>query len=264
MTDPDFDEMIGFQSELQEPAFGAPEAPDLDCTALFLDVDGTLVEIAERPDAVLVPDATRTLLRNLHHRTDGATALVSGRRIGDLDQFFPDFEGIIVGSHGAEWRDSGKLWRHSAQDSSDLARLVQMVRAWSASEPDVLFEEKPCSVVLHFRQAPDRMAEGLKFMESITNHVEGFVLHQAKMAAEIHPEDVSKRHAIETLLERWPTRMPVSFGDDLTDEGMFEVTNRFGGLSIKVGEGKTGARFRLAGPAEVTDTLGDWLGVQSR
>lgn len=264
MNEPNFYEMIGFQSDHPEPQHRAPDAPDLDRVALFLDVDGTLVDIAERPDAVSIPATTRSLVNDLHAGTGGATVLISGRRVGDLEGFFPDFEGIVIGSHGAERREDGEHWQHAAHGSHDLERLVQMIRAWADSEPGLLVEEKPCSVVLHFRQAPDRMAEGLKFMQCIADHAEGFMLHRADMAAEIHPEDVSKRQVIEMLMERWPSRLPIAFGDNLTDEGMFEAVNRLGGHSVKVGHGETCARFRLAGPGEVSDTLRDWLGAGGR
>ena len=246
-----------------EPHIGPPAPPDLAQVAVFLDFDGTLVEIAERPQDVSVPDAVPTLLNDLHARTGGATVLVSGRRIGDLAAFLPDFDGTVIGSHGAERRDGGELWQHGAKGSRELGRIVKIVRAWAIGAPDVLVEEKPCSVVLHFRQAPDRMTEGLRFLERVANEAEGFVLHHAKMAGEIHPHDVSKGHAIESLMQRWPSRRPVVFGDDLTDEGMFEVANRLGGYSIKVGEGETCARNRLAGPTEVVDTLRGWLGAGS-
>jgi len=259
MNQPNFYEMIGFQSETPEPHHGPPDAPDFDRAAFFLDVDGTLVDIAGRPDEVSVPDEIRNLVNELHARSGGATVLISGRRIGDLDEFFPEFEGIVIGSHGAERREGGELWQHPAQGSRDLVRLIQMVRAWADSEPNLLVEEKPCSVVLHFRQAPDRMAEGLKFMQCIADHADGFMLHRGDMTAEIYPEDVSKREVVETLMERWPSRLPVAFGDNMTDEGMFEAVNRLGGQSVKVGHGETCAQFRLAGPGEVVDTLRGWL-----
>lgn len=262
MNQPNFYEMIGFASGQSEPHHGAPETPDLDRAVFFLDFDGTLVEIADRPGDVKVDAETRDLLNELHDRTEGATVIVSGRRIEDLDTFLPDFPGIIIGSHGAERRENGKLWQHAARDSKELNDLRRMIEVWAESEPGVLVEEKPCSVVLHFRQAPHRMADADNFLRSVADHTQGFVLHHAKMALEVHPDDVSKRNAIEPLMDRWSSRRPIAFGDDATDEGMFDAVNRRGGHSIKVGGRDTCANFRLDDPKAVRATLRSWLDTQ--
>jgi len=254
-------EMIGFQSDHPKPHHGPPETPSLDDVILFLNFDGTLVDIVDFPDPVSVPSATRKLLNDLHAMPGCKTVLLSGRSMRDLVGFFPDFPGTIVGSHGAEQRIDGKLWQHPAKDSLELARIIQMVHGWADNEPDVLVEEKPCSVVQHFNRAPDKMAEALNFMECIAAHFDGFMLHRVKlkMAAEILPENVSKRRAVEVLMQQWPSRMPIAFGDDLGDEEVFEAVNRSGGQSIRVGNGETYAMFRLADPGAVRDTLRGWL-----
>jgi len=259
MNQPNYYEMIGFQTGHAEPQHGAPEPPDLNRAVFFIDFDGTLVDIADRPDAVSVPGDVRELLRYLHDRTDGATVVVSGRRMADLEKFLPDFPGMIIGSHGAERREGGTHWQHEAKGSKELECIRKMVRTWAESEPDVLLEEKPCSVVLHFRQAPDRMAEADRFLRSVVEHNKGFMLHHAKMALEVHPDDVSKRNAVAPLMDRWSKRRPIAFGDDATDEGVFDAVNRRGGLSIKVGPRETCANFRLDGPEDVRDTLRKWL-----
>lgn len=259
MNQPNFYEMIGFQTGNSEPVPGAPDAPDLDRAAFFIDFDGTIVEIADRPDKVVVPEDSGRLLRALHERTDGATAVVSGRKMDDLKKFLPDFPGIMIGSHGAERWEEGKLWRHPASESGELACIRRMVDTWAESHPGVLVEEKPCAVVLHFRQAPEVMAEADRFMQSLVQEQRGFMLHHAKMALEIQPSDVSKRDSIGRLMDRWSRRQPIAFGDDATDEGMFDAVNRRGGLTIKVGPRDTCASFRLNGPEDVRSTLQSWL-----
>ena len=168
MNQPNFYEMIGFQSETPEPHHGPPDPPDFDRAAFLLDIDGTLVDIAGRPDEVSVPDETRNLVNDLHARSGGATVLVSGRRIGDLDEFFPDFEGIVIGSHGAERREGGELWQHPAQGSRDLVRLYpDWVRACGGQRAELLFVggKALLCVVLHYRQPRTGWPEGLKFMQ---------------------------------------------------------------------------------------------------
>jgi trehalose 6-phosphate phosphatase len=259
MVQGNYYEMIGFAPRNTEPRPGAPEVPPLATTILFIDFDGTLVDIAERPDSVTVPGEVGRLLSDLYRRTDGATVIVSGRRLEDVERFLPDFPGTIVASHGAELKDGGKLWRHEAAGSGHLDSIRRLAATWAESEPDVLVEDKPCSVALHFRQAPDRMGDAERVLAAVVQQHPGFVLHHAKMALEVHPEDVSKRAAVERLMLRWPGRVPVAFGDDATDEGMFEAVNEKGGHSIKVGEGDTAADWRLDAPGDVHAALRRWL-----
>jgi trehalose 6-phosphate phosphatase len=260
MPQPSFYDFIGFAPRHTAPTPGAPEELPLSRAALFIDFDGTLVDIAARPDAVRVPGEVRRLLGALHERTDGATVIVSGRRMADLDRFLDGFAGVVVGSHGAELREGGRLWQHNAVDSEELQTIRRMAEVWAESNPGVLVEEKPCSVAVHFRQAPERMTDGEAVLDTLVKQTPGFVLHHAKMALEVHPEDVSKRAAVAPLLDRWPRRVPVAFGDDATDEGMFEAVNAAGGHSIKVGEGETAADWRLDAPADVRAVLSRWLG----
>ena len=259
MAQSNFYDLIGFAPRHTEPRAGMPEVPDLGRVALFLDFDGTLVGIAARPDAVDVPAKVSRLLADLHARTQGRTVIVSGRRIEDLQGFLPDFPGIMVGSHGAEILEKGKLWQHDAAGSDALRCIRRMAQTWADEQPGVLVEDKPCSVVLHFRQAPDRMATADRFLNAIVEGNPGFKLHHAKMALEVHPADVSKRGAIDRLLRRWPDSVPVAFGDDATDEGMFEAVNDRGGLSVKVGFEETAADWRLGDPEEVRAALRHWV-----
>jgi trehalose 6-phosphate phosphatase len=259
MAQANFYDIIGFAPRNTEPRAGAPEVPDLGRALFFIDFDGTLVDIAERPDAVTVPGEVLDLLSDLHARTDGATAVISGRRMEDLERFLPGFPGAVVGSHGAEVKDGATLWRHPAAGSEALICIRRMAETWAEMNPGVLVEEKPCSVALHFRQAPDRMGDGEALLDAVVRQNPGFMLHHAKMALEVHPDDVSKRAAVGRLMRRWPRRLPVAFGDDRTDEGMFEAVNAAGGHSIKVGPGETAADWRLEGPGEVRAALARWL-----
>jgi trehalose 6-phosphate phosphatase len=259
MSQSNFYDIIGFASRNTEPLPGAPQAPSLDRALLFIDFDGTLVEIAARPDAVEVPGEVARLLSGLHEKTGGATVIVSGRRMADLERYLPGFQGPLVGSHGAEVRERGRRWQHAAADSDGLRAIRRMAETWARGETGVLLEEKPCSVALHFRQAPDRMADAERLLEAVVSQNPGFTLHHAKMALEVHPDDVSKRGAVGRLMRRWPGRRPVAFGDDATDEGMFEAVKEAGGHTVKVGQGDTAADWRLDAPGDVLATLRLWL-----
>ena len=264
MAQSNFYDLIGFAPRHTEPRAGMPEVPELGRVALFLDFDGTLVGIAGRPDAISVPAEVPGLLADLHARTKGRTVIVSGRRMEDLQRFLPDFPGIMVGSHGAEMLENGRLWQHGAAGSDALRCIRRTARTWAGEQPGVLVEEKPCSVVLHFRQAPDVMAQAERFLNALVEGNPDFKLHHAKMALEVHPADVSKRGAMDRLLRRWADSVPIAFGDDATDEGMFEAVNDRGGLSVKVGEGETAAEWRLGDPEDVRAALRRWVADAER
>ena len=233
--------------------------PALAASALFLDFDGTLVELASTPDAVRIPPVLPPLLKRLASETGGAVALVSGRRLADVERFLPGFRGPIVGSHGAERRLSGARDVHPAAGSKALQDLKRSVCDW-ASGTNVLVEDKPVSIVLHFRQVPYLQAEVESAMAGIVARYDGFILHRAKMAVEIKPDGISKAAAVRELLAGpFRGRWPLAVGDDATDETMFKEAAKAGGASIKIGEGATSAQCRLASPAQLHETLQSWI-----
>lgn len=252
-------DLIGFVPGNPETATSLPDVPDLSRIALFLDFDGTLVEIAERPDAVQVPSRVQDLLTDLNRRTGGAVAIVSGRRMADLERFLPDFAGTLVGSHGGEWRDSGN--RHVAEEagSDTFAHLRDMLRAWVGAHDGVLLEEKPAALVLHYRRAPQHQVACGRIMAALADDTPAFTVRHAKMAVELMPERICKRGSVETLLQRWADRTPVAIGDDRPDEGMFGLVEERGGFAIRVGDEETRASYRVGCVADVHAMLACWL-----
>lgn len=239
-------DIVGFAEE----DAGSPVPPTLDDVAgccLFLDFDGTLVDIAETPDAIRIAPDLGALLDRVSERLDGRVAVVSGRTLDELQAYLPDFSGPLIGSHGAERADG----RHPAADSEELTAMRGVAEAFADAEEGVIFEEKPASFVLHFRQVPHRMADGERLLEAVVRQHEGWHVHHAKMALEVMHEDVSKGAAIGALIGDWAPAKPVAIGDDLTDEAMFRVVQHAGGTGIKVGSGRTCAERGLPGVAEV-------------
>ncbi|PZX15266.1 trehalose 6-phosphatase [Palleronia aestuarii] len=240
------------------PHFEPLDLPDLDRTALFLDFDGTLVEIAARPDAVELPPGTETLLARLRAASGNATAIVSGRGLADLERMLPDYDGILVGSHGAERRIEGKRSVVDHGQGDTLRTVRDELAAWTDRNDGLLLEEKPASLVLHYRAAPDREADCAAMLDEMARHLTGFVVRPSKMALELMPETVSKSDAVRHLMETWQGRVPVAIGDDRTDEEMFAVADELGGLAIKVGDGDTSAACRVPDVPAVHDTLARW------
>src|SRR3954469_620756 len=133
--------------------------------ALFLDLDGTLLEIASQPELVTVPEGLSDLLRSLAERHGGALAIVSGRRIAELDRLLRPWRGPVAGIHGAERRDSDGRLITSGDTQADedaaaaLDRLRPALRGLTERMPGVLFEDKGRTLAIHYRAAPEKAAE---------------------------------------------------------------------------------------------------------
>jgi trehalose 6-phosphate phosphatase len=260
-----FYQMTGFmgqESPAGAEATGAkPVLPAPSDAILMIDFDGTLVDIAERPDAVTVPDRVPALLDRAMERLDGRVGIISGRTIGDLEHFLPGFGGILVGTHGAETRRGGVRTVVDDIDLDVVRRLQRLVADYGDLVPGFLVEMKPTGVVLHYRQAEEKAGLAMKFMESLANAADGFRLQPALMAYEIKPCSTGKDVAMRRLLDEAPLagKVPVFAGDDLTDEPALDLVQSRGGAAIKIGQAETVARHRLAGPAPLIDLLEAWL-----
>ena len=225
--------------------------------ALFLDFDGCLVEIADRPDAVVVSDALRDRLARLHAMLDGAVALISGRDVADLRGFLPDFAGIVAGSHGAELSLAPGRIEAVHDQPFDAAALHARAHELARPHPALLVEEKPHGVALHYRADPSLEGYVQQVMQDMLQANPGLMLQPSKMALELRPGGVGKDSALAGLMQRAPFagRTPVFAGDDHTDEPAMRQAQALGGFAIKIGEGDTAADHRLPDPA----ALAEWL-----
>ncbi len=226
--------------------------------ALFLDVDGTLVEIAAAPDAVRVPPELVALLGRLERGLGGALALVSGRTIETLDALFSPLRLAAAGNHGLERRPSGgRLFRPAM--SSAIAPVRAAMAAYAGAHDGVVLEDKHLSVALHFRAAPGAGGGAQALAEGLAADSDGglFVQH-GKMMVELRPPDGDKGSAIAEFMGEAPFagRLPVFVGDDVTDEPGFIAVNAMGGHSIRVGaNGRSSARHVL----NDVSSLRSWL-----
>lgn len=235
-----------------------PAIPD-DNLALFLDVDGTLVELAETPQAVVVPPSLKTLLNELSVRLDGALALVSGRSVADLDVLFAPFQFTASGVHGCERRDTTGCIERPRMDTSQLAAVHAELVEWMQAYPALLLENKAYALALHYRRAPELEPLVRTHLVPLLNRAGGgFELHRGKFVFEIRPAGFSKRGAVQAFMRAPPFagRLPVFVGDDATDEDGFAMVNALNGISIRVGDDSpTQARHRLASVEEVIQWL---------
>lgn len=223
--------------------------------ALFLDLDGTLLDIAERPDAVVIEAGLRDALHRLHEALGGALALLSGRPLQQIDALLALPQAAAAGLHGAQLRRPDGRVSALQPDSARLERLREHARTRVATLPGVLLEDKGTAFALHYRGRPDAEAAVRQAADDLL-HVAGagFALQPGNRVVEIKPAGVDKGVALAALmlLPPFAGRVPWMLGDDLTDEHAFEQANRLGGISVIVGSRRpTRARRALADPAAV-------------
>jgi trehalose 6-phosphate phosphatase len=206
-------------------------------SALFLDLDGTLLDIAPRHDEVWVAPELPGVLTRLRNSLGGALAIVSGRPLHDILSLMP-IEGLcIAAEHGARLRlPDGTLEEHQA-DLPARADWITAIQAALPRWPGAFLEEKTIGLVIHYRQAPGFGAEIEAFMRDLIAPAAGHAeLLTALMAFEIRPAGVGKGHAVDRLMQLAPFagRIPVFIGDDVTDEEGMAAAIAHGGAGLHV------------------------------
>ncbi len=241
MTDPFFMPRMYRVADPPEPAAN---------WALFLDLDGTLLDIAQTPDAVVVPGDLAERIGAASVALGGALAIASGRLLAEIDQLLAPLKLPAAGEHGAVIRLPDGVY--DELDCKIPYDWVETFLAASTQMPGVLIERKAHSVVAHYRRAPERMDELREIaVRLVALAPSSFEILEAKMAIEIRPRTVSKARAVNRLMQLAPFkgRLPVFVGDDLTDHDGFKAVEAMGGLAVDVFQ-------RFAGrPQEVRDWL---------
>ena len=223
-----------------------PPTSILQDASLFLDFDGTLIELAPTPGGIEVGDEVRALLTRLQQKMDGRVALLSGRAVADLRQHVHPVNLAIGGSHGLE-----RMLANGQVEATDppagLPAAIREFRRVGAQHPGVLVEEKPAGVALHYRNAPN--AEGIchRTAQRVAG-MTGLQVQLGNMVVELKDSAGDKGQALAKFMAEPPfegTR-PVFLGDDLTDEHAFAAARLMGGVGVLVGpERSTAATFRL-------------------
>jgi trehalose 6-phosphate phosphatase len=234
-----------------------------DSTALFLDFDGTLVDIAEQPHEVAVPNGLVQTLAFLNDALGGAVAVISGRPISQIDDFLRPLQLAAAGVHGTERRSVGGAM--TLLEAPDLDLVEQAARRLAAQHAGLLVEGKRGSLALHYRQVPELAALCLATLQEAVGRSPGVALLQGKMVVEAKPAAATKGGAIELFLREPPFagRTPLFVGDDVTDEAGFASVQRLGGLGVKVGAGPTVARQRIATPEMFRQELQDAVAART-
>ncbi|MBI3708743.1 MAG: trehalose-phosphatase [Proteobacteria bacterium] len=205
--------------------------------ALFLDVDGTLLDIAPTPDGVGVPTELRQTLSALHHGLNGAIALVSGRSLDQLDRLFAPNSLTAAGQHGAEMRLANGSQVRTEISRSLLDQLRGQLGNFTARIPGVIIEDKGLSIAFHYRLAPRRSAAiHRQLIDALGRQRAEFRILRGNMVYEIVPKLADKGTAIESFMKMDPFigRTPIFIGDDVTDEDGFASVRKLQGYAVRV------------------------------
>jgi trehalose 6-phosphate phosphatase len=229
--------------------------------ALFLDVDGTLLDYADRAEEVVVPPNLRVVLQELLQLNAGALALISGRQLMELDQLFQPIRYPAAGQHGVERRDAQGKSVVLEGVANRIHEVASALRDKARFLEGVSVEHKGLSVAMHYRLAPhlrDSVEDILRL--ALAELGAEFRLISGNMVLEITPGGKDKGAAIAEFMREPPFagRLPVFLGDDTTDEDGFDVVNAANGISVRVGAGASIARWRIADAPSVRRWLADY------
>jgi trehalose 6-phosphate phosphatase len=229
-----------------------PPPPALDW-CLFLDVDGTLIELTDTPSQTEADAEIKSLLREVAERLGGALALISGRRISTLDELFAPLKFAAAGLHGVERRKADGTVQGASFTDSRLDAARSAIAALVDSHPGMLLEDKDRTIAVHFRMVPqcEQIARESIFAAA-KSLGSNYHVQAGKMMFEIKPRGFSKATAIQAFMKESPFngRRPVFIGDDLTDQDGFAMVEAHGGISVGVGD-RLQAQFYLPDVAAV-------------
>ena len=233
--------------------------PHLSETAVLLDIDGTLLDLAPTPREVWVPPGLCETLNRLLEKTSGALALVSGRSLNDIDLIFAPAQFPAVGGHGAELRlavDSEAVAAHAPPMDKELKRRLAAIARLS---PGILLEDKGYSLALHYRLAPHAEAaiyEAVSLIRADLPEAPIEVL-PGKLVCEIKHSGFTKASGVRELMTHAPFRgrRPLFIGDDVTDESVFAIMPDMNGLAFSVGRRARGVAAHFDEPRDVRQFL---------
>jgi trehalose 6-phosphate phosphatase len=210
--------------------------PLLARTALLIDLDGTLLDIAPTPDAVVVPSGLLDVLHAIRRLLGDAVAVITGRPVETVEALLGDAVFAVAGEHGAAIRyaPGGSLER--APVPPPPASWLTEAERLAAAHPGALLEVKARGFTLHYRAVPaaeQPLRDGL--MALLQGSTE-FELMPGRMLWEVRPRGADKGTAVIALMSRAPflDRLPVFIGDDVTDEDGIAAAKAMGGAGLRV------------------------------
>jgi trehalose 6-phosphate phosphatase len=226
--------------------------------ALFLDIDGTLADVALVPEKAFIPPETMAAIRSISLSTN-ALALVSGRALASIDRICQPYRFPAAGQHGLEIRlKDDSIYLPSGRHDALMQALAEKIGEFHRRYPKLHVEYKGLSIAVHFRGESRLGPEvAARLQALVLEHPNVLCLQKGKMVCEIRLQGGGKGRAIEYMMRQpeFAGRKPVFVGDDLSDEEGFAAVNALSGISIKVGNGQTQAQHRV----EYLEELKTWL-----
>lgn len=235
----------------------APPPLDPARHALFLDFDGSIVDFALGPDAIVLKPGTIALLENLSRRLDGALAIISGRRIADIDRYLAPLQLPASGVHGLEFRPNPRDMR-GAPLSDELSEARRRLAADIGPADPIFLEDKAGALVLHYRAHPEQRGRAEALAQAAARRLDTLRVMSGHAIFEIVQRNITKGKALRRFMRRAPFqgRIPLFVGDDETDEDGFRAAAAEGGFGVKIGPEETAAAYRLPD----TEAVHVWLG----
>lgn len=224
---------------------------------LFLDVDGTLLDLADTPDDVEVDESLLPLLERLRDAAGGAVALVSGRTIENVDALLGTRSFPTAGLHGYERRDALGHTHRKPVPVEGLSALREGLRRLVLDDSRLLLEDKGAGFGVHYLRAAEKEQELRRQVADLAAPLAAeFAVVHGRAVIEIKPAAHTKGTAVLAYMQQKPfaNRTPVYLGDDITDRDGFAAVGRYDGLAIAVGR-RVRSTWWLPGP----DAVRCWL-----
>lgn len=247
---------VGSHNLMHETLTQLPDKVDWRKYAFFLDFDGTLAPIVDRPGDVRVDERTLQTLSRLHRLTDGAVAVISGRAIADLERHLAPTVCAVSGSHGLEFKTVGQVHQMVTDATEILGPALDRISDFAAQR-GLLVEDKPGAVTVHYRGRAEAASAARLLVDRVAAASASLRAMHGDMVSEVALSGVDKGSALRHFMLDTPFsgRLPITAGDDVTDEDAFRAANDLRGFSIKIGPGPTEATYR----ADNIDEFLGWL-----
>ena len=223
---------------------------------LLLDYDGTLVGLKDNPQDAEPDEALFNLLDKLHEKT--TLVLISGRDKDTFQRWFGHKPYNLVTDHGV-WLYKNKEWNALERIKTDWMQNIRpILETFVDRTPGTFIETKNYSLAWHYRKADPELAKirTIELNTVLTSMVanNGLSILKGNKVIEIKSSNVNKGRVVSRLLTQDNYDFVSIFGDDWTDEYMFEEAPDWA-YSIKVGYTKTKAKYQIQGTEKVRELL---------
>lgn len=228
---------------------------------LFLDIDGTISEFHSDPTKSVIEIQILEDIQALQKFKVDVFA-VTGRTIQDAKRLFYPVELTIAGTHGLEIEFlKSALTEHTSlvkpENPLNFDAIYSDLKIACVDYPNLRIEQKQYAIALHFREHPELQQVAYQIILKLNEKYPDLRLNSGKCVYELILKNASKGSAIQKIYQHFALQssIPIFLGDDLTDESGFDVINQLNGISIKVGDGETQAKFRIKDINEVTEFI---------